>query len=144
MTATKSLGIWMDHARANLMELTTGPLVTKTLESRPASETSENTVSRNEFLLHHKEQDQRTAFYKSLMEEIKKYQEVVLFGPTTAKKELANLMKWDNHFKNIKVIVKHADKMTEKQQHAFVREHFLKTLPSLNTPYKKALSPSPR
>lgn len=128
MTTTKQLGIWMDHSSAHLMELAGDPTEMKTIESKFTPEEKENSLGKSENVMHNKEQHQQTEYYKKLAGEIKNYQEVVLFGPTTAKNELANLLKWDNHFKDIKVTVKHADKMTGNQQHAFVREHFLKTL----------------
>ena len=63
-------------------------------------------------------------FYKQLSEIIKNYKEVLLFGPTDAKVELHNILKANHLFANIKIDVKQADKMTEHQEHAFVREHF--------------------
>ena len=54
----------------------------------------------------------------------------MLFGPTDAKTELFNLLKADHHFDKINIETKHADKMTENQQHAFVREYFFKHLSS--------------
>jgi len=55
---------------------------------------------------------------------MKDYDEVLLFGPTNAKNELVNILKVDHHFDEIKIEVKPADKMTENQQLAFVKEHF--------------------
>jgi len=50
------------------------------------------------------------------------YDEVLLFGPTDAKSELVNTIK-DNHlFEKIKIEVKPADKMTEIEQHEFLKE----------------------
>jgi len=86
----------------------------------------ENSLEKGENLMHNKQQHQRSEYYKRLSEVIRNYEEVVLFGPTTAKNELANLLKDDHHFEKVKVVVKHADKMTENQQHAFVRKHFEK------------------
>ena len=74
--------------------------------------------------MHTKEQHQQSSYYKKLRDAIKNYQEVVLFGPTDAKNELLNLLKADHLFENIKIEVKHYDKMTENQMHAFVREYF--------------------
>ena len=57
---------------------------------------------------------------------VKNYDEVILFGPTDAKVELFNILKADQHFDKIKIDIKQADKMTENQQHAFVKDHFSK------------------
>ena len=74
--------------------------------------------------MHNKEQHQQSEYYKNLGDKIINYEEVILFGPTDAKVELFNILKADHRFENIKIVVKPADKMTENQQHAFVRDHF--------------------
>ena len=61
-------------------------------------------------------------YYGKMGEIIKNYQKVVVFGPTNAKSELTNLLKEDHHFDEIEIEVKSADKMTEHQMHAFVKD----------------------
>jgi len=125
--ATK-LGIWMDHASAHVMEFTTDPILTKTIELDTHQEKKENGFGQNELMVHHKEQGLQNGFYKKLGEIIRKYEEVLLFGPTDAKVELLNLLNEDHRFSKVKITVKASDKMTEKQQHAFVRDYFAKHL----------------
>jgi len=122
-TATK-LGIWMDHANAHLMEFTTDPILTKTIELDTHQEKKENGFGQNELMVHHKEQRLQNDFYKKLGEIIRKYEEVLLFGPTDAKAELHNFLNEHHRFSNVKITVKASDKMTENQQHAFVRDYF--------------------
>ena len=74
--------------------------------------------------MHNKEQYQQSEYYKKLREAIKNYEAVILFGPTDAKVELFTTLKADHHFEKIKIEIKQTDKMTENQQHAFVREYF--------------------
>ena len=124
MTTAKNLGIWMDHSSANLMELTIDPIETKTIESKFTHQAKEQSQSKSENLMHNKEQHQQSEYYKKLGEVIKNYEEVILFGPTDAKVELFNTLKADHHFEKIKIEIKQTDKMTENQQHAFVREYF--------------------
>ena len=124
MTATKQLGIWMDHSHANIIEQTSQPVKPKTIESKFTHEEKEQSLSKSENIMHNKEKQQHTAYYKKLSDVIKNYDEVVLFGPTTAKNELANLLKNDHQFEKVHVVVKHADKMTEHEQHTFMQEHF--------------------
>lgn len=76
--------------------------------------------------MHNKEQQFHEAFYKKIADEILKYDHVLLFGPTNAKMELHNLLNKDIHFKNIKIDIESADKMTDNEQYAFVRKHFEK------------------
>ena len=123
---TKKIGIWMDHSNANLMELTTAPIETKTLASEFNHEEKEVTLEKGEKSMHHKEQHQQAAYYKKLSAVILGYDEVLLFGPTTAKDELLNTLKANHLFEKIKIEVKQADKMTENQQHVFVQNYFSK------------------
>ena len=128
---THKLGIWMDHASANLIEFTVEPITTDTINSKFTHTEKEHSLSKNENLMHNKEQHQQAEYYKELSESIKKYSEVVLFGPTDAKIELYNLIKKDHLFNDIKIEIKQTDKMTDKQQHAFVRNHFSNNYHSL-------------
>lgn len=124
MTATK-LGIWMDHEQAHLIEFTTDPMTTTTINSK-FTHAKEESVGKGESHMHTKQQHQQGEFYKELGERIRRYKEVILFGPTNAKSELANSLR-DNHlFDSIKIDIESADKMTDNQSHAFVRKHFSK------------------
>jgi hypothetical protein len=49
---------------------------------------------------------------------------VLLFGPTNAKLELSNFLKKDLHFKDIKIDIEAADKMSDNEKLAFVKAHF--------------------
>lgn len=114
----------MDHSSAHLMEFTTDPIETKTIASKFTHEEKEHSLDKSEHLMHNKEQHQQSEYYKKLGEAIKNYEEVILFGPTDAKVELFNILRADHRFEKTKIEIKQTDKMTENQQHAFVREHF--------------------
>ncbi len=124
MTTTKNIGIWMDHAVAHVMELKHDEIITQNITSDFTHQEKEHSLSKNENLMHNKEQHQQAKFYNAIKDATKNYENILLFGPTTAKNELLNLMKTDHHFKNIKVEAIRADKMTENQQQAFVKNHF--------------------
>lgn len=126
MTIKKSLGIWMDHANAHLMEFTADPIKTTIIASKFTHEAKENSMNKSENLMHNKEQHQQSEYYKKLIEEIKNYDQVLLFGPTDAKAELFNVIKGDSRFSKLIIEMKQTDKMTENQQHAFVKDHFSK------------------
>ena len=113
----------MDHASANLIEFTVDPIVTTTLDSKFTHDVKEQSVSKSEGLMHHKEQHEESEYYKKLGNVILNYDDVILFGPTDAKTELYNLLKADHRFAKVKIEVISADKMTENQQHAFVKKH---------------------
>ena len=124
MKVANRLGIWMDHSSANLMEFTTEPIETKTIASKFTHQIKEDTIHKSEKEMHQKENHQQSEYYHLIGEQIKHFDEVILFGPTSAKTELLNLLKSDHHFDKIKIETKQADKMTETAQHAFVRDYF--------------------
>ena len=122
--SAKKLGIWLDHSTANLIEFTTEPIQTTIIESKFTHEAKESSLERGENRMHTKEQHQQADYYKKLGQVIQNYEQVILFGPTTAKTELLNTLTADHHFSSIKIEIKQADKMTDNQQHAFVRKYF--------------------
>lgn len=124
MTTIKKVGIWMDHSIAHIMELKENMIETKIIESKFTHAEKEHSLSKNENLMHNKEQHQQSEYYKKLEDTIKNYNEVILFGPTEAKAELNNILKLDHRFHDIKIKIQQADKMTENQKHAFVKEYF--------------------
>ena len=126
MKIIKRLGIWMDHSNAFLMELRNDIILTNCVVSELSDHESEFNFYKGEKLIHKKQQHLQLSYYKKLGDIIKKYQEVVLFGPTDAKNELINLLKTDHLFEDIKIEVINSDKMTEDQMQTFVREYFNK------------------
>ncbi len=122
----KKIGIWMDHSIANLMEYTVEAIQTKTIIKDTVPKVNNSNFGKSENLMHNKEQHQQNEYYERLGEEIKKYNDVILFGPTNAKVELVNMLSEDQHFSGIKIELKQTDQMTENQQHAFVKEFFSK------------------
>lgn len=123
--STKKLGIWMDHTIAHLYEIKNKSITSNTLESIFLQSEKQN-FGRDESLKQNTEQNQNLDFYKRLGEVIKGYGEVLLFGPTNAKKELHNILKEDALFNHIKFELETTDNLTENQMHAFVKEHFEK------------------
>lgn len=124
MKSVKKIGIWMDHSIAHLLELSNNKLITNTLESTPAFPEQIQNLRMDESLMQNKEQNQLKDFFKNLCDVIIDYDEVLLFGPTDAKTELFNMLKENRQFEKIKIEVKPADKMSENQEEAFVKEYF--------------------
>jgi len=125
---TKNLGIWMDHANAHLMEFTTDPITTDIISNPFSHREKEHSLSKSEDGMHNKEQQSQHEYYKKLGDIIRNFQDVLLFGPTNAKIELLNLLRADHQFEKIKLETKDSDKMTQNEQHAFVREYFTNRL----------------
>ena len=116
----------MDHSIAHLMEYSNDPFEIKTIESDFSHQEKVSSLQKGELHLHNKEQQLQAKYYKKLVDVVKRYNEVILFGPTDAKQELFNVLNIDKRFENIKIQVKQTDKMTSKEQHAFVKDFFSK------------------
>ncbi|SRR5680860_438402 len=119
----KKIGIWMDHANAHLMEYRDS-ITTKIISSNFTHEEKEKSMEKSENMMHNKEQHQQAEYYKTIRETIKGFDEVLLFGPTNAKVELLHILEADQSFSKVNMVTKTTDKMTENQEHAFVREYF--------------------
>ena len=123
MKTNNNLGIWMDHSTANLIALDSNKNK-PSIASKFTSETKEEALNRSEILMHNKRQQMHEKYYKKISSEILKYNNVLLFGPTNAKVELHNYLNKDLHFKDIKIDIESADKMTDNEKDAFVKNHF--------------------
>jgi len=123
MNTPKQLGIWMDHSVANLIDLKAKDK-SQTILSEFTSDTKEEALDKSESLMHNKRQQLQGAYYKTIADEILRYNHVLLFGPTNAKTELNNFLNKDLHFKEIQVDVASADKMSDNEKDAFVKKHF--------------------
>ena len=125
MENKKNIGIWMDYSNAELIDLN-HQVDKKSIESDFTYDTEKETLSRSESIMHNKEQQMNEAYYKELADVIVNYEHVLLFGPTNAKAELHNYLNKDLHFKDIQIDVAAADKMTDNEKQAFVKNHFKK------------------
>ena len=116
----------MDHANANLIEFSDEAKTITTISLDFDNQDKDQTLQRSESEMHNKQQQKQHAYYKKLSAVIKDFSEVILFGPTNAKSELFNSLRQNHQFDSIKIEVINADKMTNNQQHEFVREYFKK------------------
>ncbi len=125
MKTQKKLGIWMDHATANLINFNSKKH-SRSITSEFTFNTKEEALNRSERLMHNKRQQMHEAYYKKIADVILKYDNVLLFGPTNAKTELHNYLNKDLHFKDITIDIESADSMTDNEKDAFVENHFKK------------------
>ena len=127
MTTAKYLGIWMDHSSAHIMKLTSDSIESVTIESNFAHQEIEYGSDMGENMMHHKRQQRLSDYYIRLGDTIKNYASVILFGPTSAKAELFNLLRANQLFANIKFDIKQTNKMPVHMEHAYVRNHFFRS-----------------
>jgi hypothetical protein len=125
MKTPKRLSVWMDHTTAHLMEISVQPFEIETIDSNFNNEVKLESIKHGENSMHNKEQQLMLTYYKKLVEIIRNYDEILLFGPTNAKTELYNLIEKDHHIASTtKIKIKETDKMTQKEQEAFIKNHF--------------------
>ena len=114
----------MDHSTAKLIPFPINIDLDQTIESSFTHQAKGEAMQRGESAMHTKEQGEQNDYYRTLAAIIRDYDEVFLFGPTDAKTELYHTFEHNNIFADIKVEIRQADKMTENQQHALVRQYF--------------------
>jgi hypothetical protein len=121
----KNLGIWIDHANAHLVEFTTDAITTDIISNGSAHRKRGHGLGKREEGMNNNERQQQSDYYKKLVDVIRNFSDVVLFGPTSAKIELLTILRADHQFEHIRLDTRDSDKMTQNKQHAFVRDYFL-------------------
>jgi stalled ribosome rescue protein Dom34 len=124
MKTKQQAGVFIDHSSAHIMVVSGSSLNSTRIESSFTAEKKQSTLAKNENLMHQKEQHEQSGYYKKIAKALSNLDEVLLFGPTDAKRELANLLKADHRYSKIKIDLKESDKLSENQQHAFVKTYF--------------------
>ncbi len=128
MHINKKISIYLNYQTAHIIDFTSNPSEIKTVVCDFTHEEKLETLNKGEKTMHHKEQHEQAAYFKKLVAELNNYNEVLLFGPTKAKDELHNILKVDNHFTDVDIVVLKTDDMSEKEQERFVMNYFSKKL----------------
>lgn len=114
----------MDHSIAHLIEFSENSFEIETIETKFTHEEREKSLAKGESFMHNKEQQSLADYYKKIAKMILNYNKVLLFGPTSAKTELFNILKQDDRFAKINIYIKETDKMNAYQRERFINEHF--------------------
>lgn len=128
-------GVWLDKEKAIIINLTGGKHIVKTIESeidtreRYPGETKRFGRFGGQFLsMENKKKNrakkQTVQYLKTIVAEIEKSDELVLFGPAEMKKELEKKIRENNKLSHKLLNVKSADSMTENQLVAWVKRYY--------------------
>lgn len=128
MKTNKRVGIFMDHSSAYFIQFPIEESNNHLLHTAFNNASKQESAEKSEHLMHNKEQHQKNEYYEKIGEEIRKYNNVMIFGPTNAKTELLNKLKKNHLFNDIKLTLQQTDKLTENQKIAFVKDFFIKQL----------------
>lgn len=131
-----STGVWLDHATAKIIEIKNGKAIITTVQSPykrhirvPGLSIKKERSGHDfyyypEYKLHHRKMHDLSSFYNDLSDKIKEYDQIVLFGPANAKKELYNFLKKNRNLRTKSISTESTGKMSEKQMAAFVKDYF--------------------
>ncbi|WP_194774461.1 hypothetical protein [Pararhodonellum marinum] len=135
----KQVGVWIDHSKALLIGHEKGKAcLIETIDSpyekikREEGETNDKTrfspnpehASNNEHRKHQIAQNELNEYFKMLEGKLNRFEDIMLFGPSTAKEKLRNRLRGNKSFDGKWLSVQNSDKMTDNQLLAFVRNFY--------------------
>ncbi|MCH7412572.1 hypothetical protein MM213_03670 [Belliella sp. R4-6] len=135
----KSVGVWLDQSKAHFIGYQDGeatfieslisPHERIKREEGEVSDTARfspnpSVLSNNEYRKNNIAQNELNEYYKMLEDKIGKFEDVLLFGPGTAKDQFKNRIAENKAFKEKWISVQNSDKMTDNQLLAFVRDFY--------------------
>jgi hypothetical protein len=139
MSTKKVIGVYLDHQKAYLIQKEKeDAVISEIIESdyerqvREAGKGSNTTFwnasgtysSNNENNKNNKAKNQLHEYYELLSRKIKDFDEILIFGPTTARNELKNYLCELKPFNGKKIHVEPADILTDNQKREKVRNFF--------------------
>lgn len=120
-----TVGLWIDHQKALLVFLDGKEVETRVIKSQDETHHRQSGVSQPADDIRHRElTGHLNRYYDEVVSCIHEAEAILIFGPGEAKGELKKRLE-KNHLDGHIVGVETADKMTEPQVVAKVREHFL-------------------
>ena len=136
--AIKQIGIWMDHENALIIEPSSGQIrkINSPYKGRTRipGETADGTrlgnyrSTNNESHKHYRQENDLHSYYKQLADEVHPYDEIFIFGPSTAHSEFQNYLLKEKNFHGKKIAVEKADYITENQMREMVRNFFTRNV----------------
>ena len=129
-------GIWLDHTVAHFVHRAPdGHYQSKTIKSEyknppiedpfsVQSVTGDLHRSANEYGTHTKAIGKLHDYFRQLKEMLNAYNDILLAGPGTAKREFFNFLREDKQFEVKQISLENADRMDEEQVKRFVKNFF--------------------
>lgn len=139
MGTFKQVGVWVDYGRAIVVGYEKGqvhelenilsPVETHKREQGEGNDTTRFTphtdhVSNNEYRKNNIAQNEVNEYLKLLENKLQPYNELLIFGPGTAKEQLRNRLKQNKSYDGKWLQVQNSDKMTPNQLLAYVRDFY--------------------
>jgi hypothetical protein len=121
-----TVGIWIDHKRAVIVSVSAGSVTTKTLESEVAAHPrySEQEDDKGEKHYEERHRQRLEQYYDEVISQLGQPAALLIFGPGEAKRELKERLGRSKTFSDRRIDIETADKLTDPQIVAKVKEHF--------------------
>lgn len=113
-------GVWMDHRHAIFITQENGEFAIQ--EEKVEAGTYHG--DKGEHAANNAEKSDNRKYYKTIAAHLLKFDELFIFGAGKSQEEFLNFLHDDQHFKNKKITLGTADKLTNPQAVAKVREFF--------------------
>ena len=119
-------GVWIDHKKAVIVSVSAGRVTTKTLESEvgahPRYSGQQDGGGEKKYEERHSQHLEQ--YYDEVISQVGQPEALLIFGPGEAKLELKERLSRSKVFSEWTVDIKTADKLTDPQIVARVKEHF--------------------
>ena len=107
----------MDHFSAHIILFANTAHMPQTITSGLTIPDSEMALKKRTSAMLSIRQQQETAYHNDIASALRESDEVVLFGPTDAKKELFKMLRKDQHFDSTSIEIYNSYKMTGSQEY---------------------------
>lgn len=118
------MGIYMDHSRAILMELSGNIVGENQIKSEYSTEGKGSHLKKLENSEHDIDLRLHSNYFKEIGQSIKDFQNILLFGPTDVQTELLNHLNDEKLTKNINFEVRKTELMAGAQMRSYMRAYF--------------------
>ena len=120
-----TVGIWIDHKRAVIVSVSAGRVTTKTLESEVGAHPRYSGQQDGGEKKYEERHGQRLEqYYDDVISQLGQPEALLIFGPGEAKLELKERLGRSKTFSERTIDIETADKLTDPQIVARVKEHF--------------------
>ena len=121
-----TVGIWIDHKRAVIVFVSAGRATTKTLESEVGAHPrySGQQDDGGEKKYEERYRQRLEHYYDDVISQLGQPEALLIFGPGEAKLELEKRLSRSKTFSESTIDIETADKLTDPQIVARVKEHF--------------------
>lgn len=124
MKTKRNLGIYMDHSRAILMELSGNIVGENQIKSEFSTEGKGSHLKKLENSEHDIDLRLHSNYFKEIGQSIKDFENILLFGPTDVQTELLNFLNDAKLTKNVNFEVRKTELMAGTQMRSYVRTFF--------------------